>query len=103
MEWRCLALGHFMHLAKHFRGGCLIKSHILGKTRFADCLQQANGAEPRHIAGIFRNIKGNPDVTLGSQIIDLIGAQIVKELGHLRRIRQIAVVQEKLGPVDMGI
>ncbi len=42
-------------------------------------------------------------MALCAQVINLIGLKIVKELYEMNRISQIAIMEEKLTPVDMRV
>ena len=55
------------------------------------------------VAGVLGDLEGDANVALGPQIVDLVWLQVVEQFDHLHRIGQVAVVEEKLHPVDMGI
>ena len=81
---RCrLDLGNLVHLAKHLGGGGLVKPYVLGQASLSNRLQKPYGAKSRDIAGIFRYVEGDAHMALGAEIVDLVGAKCVEELGQL--------------------
>ena len=54
-----------------------------------DGVEDAHRAQARDVAGIFRDIEGDPDMTLGTQVVDFVRLKLIHQLYHLDRIRQI--------------
>ena len=88
-----LALGNFLDLAVQLGGGSLIYLAGLGQTADTNGFQHTQNAQSVHIAGIFRSIKGDLNMALSGQIIDLIGLDLAHQTDQTRGIGQIAVVQ----------
>ena len=57
--------------------------------------EHAQRAEPGRVARIFRQVETDPDMALGAEMIDLVGLQVVDQVGELPGIGQIAVMDEK--------
>jgi len=78
-----------------------------GKTGLGRCLangfQEACGAEAGDVAGVFRHIEADADVALRSKVIDLVGLEVVEEAREAGRVAEVAVVEEELHAVDVGV
>jgi hypothetical protein len=60
---------------EHLTGGGLVKAAI--QAGAVDGFQQAKGAHADRIAGILGDLETHLDVTLGAEIVDLIGPDVV--------------------------
>jgi len=103
VEWSGLTLGHLMNLSKHFGGGGLVEPYILGQSRLTDCLEEADRAQSSHVARVFGNIEGDAHVTLGSEVVDFIGAKFVEEFRDLGGVSQVTVVKEEASAEYMRV
>ena len=93
MERGGLALRNFLDLAVQLGGGSLIHLAGLGQAADADSLQHTQNAQCVHIAGVLGCVKGDLNVALCSQIVDLIGLDLAHQTDQAGGIGQVAVVQ----------
>jgi len=63
-----------------------------------DAFKEARRAERYDVAGIFRHVKADADMALGSEIVDLIGLDVVDDAGERTGIGEVAVMQEQPRP-----
>ena len=88
-----LALGNLLDLAVQLRGRSLIHLAGLGQTADTDGLQHAQNAQCVHIAGVLGCIKGDLNVALCGQIVDLIGLDLAYQTDQAGGIGQVTVMQ----------
>ena len=79
MERGGLTLRDFLNLAVQLGGGSLVHLAGLGQAADTDSLQHTQNAQCVHIAGVLRSIKGNLNMALCSQIVDLIGLDLAHQ------------------------
>ena len=101
IEGRCLALGHLPHLAVHLGAARLVE--LRGQPGLVDGLQDAHGAQGRHVARVLGDVEAHADVALGGEVVDLVGPHPVQELDQVGRVADVTVVQEEPDPIDVGI
>src|SRR5260370_15271213 len=58
--------------SEHFNGGGLVEAAIQADAM--DGFQEAEDAEAGHVDGVARDLEGNLDVALCSQVVDLVRA-----------------------------
>src|ERR1035437_8792416 len=61
--------------AEHFARGCLVEA--AAQTGAVDGLQQAKRAHADRIAGILGDLEADLDVTLGAEVVDLVGPDVI--------------------------
>ena len=93
MERSGLTLGDFLDLAIQLGGGSLIHLAGLGQAADPDSLQHTQNTQCVHIAGVLRSIKGDLNMALCSQIVDLVGLDLAHQTDQAGGIGQVAVVQ----------
>ena len=99
---RCrLSLWHFGDLAKHLGTAGLIKLGL--DACLANCLKDANRAQPRHVAGVFGYIETDSHMTLCREVVNLIGLNSIEQFDEICGIGNIAVMQKKPHAVDVWI
>ena len=59
--------------------------------------------EGGHVTSVFGDVKAHTHMTLRGQMIDLVGLDPIQELDEVRRIGNVAVVQEQSDIIDVGI
>lgn len=100
-EGRGLGLRHRLHLAIHLAARSLVETGL--HAGLPDRFQNADRPHSGHIGGVFGNIKTDPHMTLRPEVVDLVGLQLIEELGQIDRIREVAVVEEKPHPINVRI
>src|SRR3972149_2958879 len=64
-----------------------------------DGLQDAHGAEPCDITGVFRQIEAHPHMRLSRQVVNLIRLHVVDQLDQVARSGYISVMQVQIDAV----
>ena len=77
IERGCLCLRRFDHFAVQFRRRRLIE--FCFQLCLPDTFENSDCAEGIDFAGIFRHVEGDPDMTLGAEIVDLFGLYIPEQ------------------------
>jgi len=62
----------------------------------ADRLQQPHRALPGDVARVLRHVERDAHVRLRTEVVDLVGLQLVEHAHEPRGIRQVGMVQEQL-------
>jgi len=96
-------LGNFLHLAEHLGGRGLVVTDFFNQTGFANGFEDALRTETDDVAGVFRNIEGNAHMGLGTEVVNFVGLELIKQLHHLHGVGQIAVVKKEAHTVHMRI
>ena len=55
------------------------------------------------VAGVLGDVEGDANVALRPEVVDLVGAYVVDEVGHLPRVGEVAVMEEQLRSPDVGV
>ena len=100
LEWRALTLG-WGRGPEHLAAGSLVEPGLYAAS--PDGLENARGAYGYHIPGILRDIKTNPDVTLGTEMVDLIRSDSVDEIGELGAVGEVSIMKKELRSCFMRI
>jgi len=100
VEGRLLVLGR-RRGAEDLRGGGLIEAGW--DVRFADRVEQPQGAATGDVERVLGDVEGNPDVALGTEVVDLLWLQLVDQTGQRDRVREVAVVREELRALLVGV
>ena len=89
--------------AEHFTGGGLIIARL--DAAFADCLQNANRAQPGNIASKHRQVKAHAHMALSSQVIDLIRSHTVNQVGEVPCVCHVTIMEVELDlpPITMWV
>ena len=93
-------LRDFLDQTVHLRAASLIITGL--QADFPDGFQDADGADPGDIAGIFGDVEGDADMALGGEVIDLVGLDAVEELDEIRRVGDVAIMEEQAHSIDVG-
>ena len=96
IEGRRLALRDRLHFAIELGRRGLIETRLRAEIENADRLEKAKRAERVGIGGIFRRLEAHLDMALRGEIVDFVGLHFLDDADQIRRIRQIAVMQEKI-------
>ena len=86
LRWRCRTV--------QFTARRLVKFYFVVATSCG--FEDPGGTKACNITRIFRSVETDPDMALGTQVIDLNGPDIVHDRRKLFRIRQITIVKEDL-------
>ena len=78
---------------EHLRTRRLVETSL--DTAATDCLEKTSGADRCDITSVLRHIEADPDMGLGTEVVDLIGRNLIDEGCQLFRIGQIAVMEEE--------
>ena len=81
---RTLALRRLDDLAVELRGGGLVEPDVLLEPAGADGVEETEGPEAVDVTGVFSHLKGDLDVRLGAEVVDLGGLDLgddVDEVG----------------------
>ena len=81
--------------AEHLGGGRLVELGL--NAGHADGLEEPDGADSRGVGGVLRFVKGNTNVRLGRQVVDLVRLDLGQQRDQARAVAQVAVVKEQLG------
>ena len=100
VEWGSLRLGNLLHLSVEFRSGSLVELDLLFKTTGADSVEHTEDTDSIAISSVFGHIEGNLNVTHGSKVIDLGGANVGDDGDKIGGIAKVTVVEEEL---DSGL
>ena len=90
-------LGDLLDEAVELGGGGLVDAGFGGEAEDANSLEDAEGAEGVGIGGVFRSLEGDSDVTLGAEVVDLVGLDLLNDADQVGRIGEIAVVEDEAG------
>ena len=101
VERRRFLLRHFLDQPVHLRTAGLVVARL--QPDFADRFEDADGADTGDIAGVFGNVEGDADMALGSEMINLIGLNAIKQLDEVGGVGDVPIVQEQPYTVDMGV
>ena len=71
---------NLLSLAPHLFLPDLVEAHMARAEHCSDCFQQPKHSECYHVSRIDRFIKRNPDVTLRSQVVNLIRGNPLDQL-----------------------
>ena len=93
IEGRGFALGNFLNLAVKFGRRGLVKSYLLFHTENADSFQKTKRADGVGIGGVFRRLKTNLHVALGSEIVDLGRLGFLHDANKIGGVGQVTVMQ----------
>ena len=66
-----------------------------GDARAAESLEDAGRSEARDVARVFGEIEAHPDVALNAEMVDLVGFDVVDQVGQLFGIRESPVMEEE--------
>src|SRR5262249_25706517 len=77
---------------EHFAAGCLKKTRT--QSRFANCFQDPDRADACNIRCVFRNVEADAHVALCTKMINLVRFQFVKKLYQIKRVAEVAVLDE---------
>ena len=66
-------------------------------------LDQPQGPHSDDFGGIFRNVEGDLDVALGSEVIHFIGVDCFEHAPQARSIAEVAIVQSQRGAAEMRV
>ena len=69
----------------------------------AEDLQDTRRPEGGDVSRVFGEIEAHPDVTLGAEVVDLVGLEVVDEIGQLLRIGQIPIMEKETDVREMLI
>jgi hypothetical protein len=68
-----LGLRGLLDLAVELGGGGLVEAHLLLQPQDPDGVEQAQGPQGVSVGRVFRGLKAHLHVTLGGEVVDLIG------------------------------
>ncbi len=102
-ERGCLALRRFLHLAIEFGCGCLIETDGLLHPQDPDRLQQSQRSDRIGVCRIFRGLETDLNVALGSEIVDLVGLDLLHDPQQVGGVGQITIMQVQLDSVGVWI
>ena len=96
-------MGNLLHLTEHLRRRSLVIPDLLHQTRLPNSFKNANGTQARNVSRVLGNVKGNSNVTLRTQVVNLIRLQLIEQLHQLYGIRQVAVMKKQIRVIHQGI
>ena len=82
MEGCLLILRNCFHFAVKLRGGCLINAACISQPAHPDRFKDPQHSGCIDVGSRFRNIKGNLNMTLCSQVIDFVRFDAVHNSNH---------------------
>ena len=91
-----LGLGYFADFAVEFTGGGLVKADLVFHARGANRIEHAQDAETVAVGRVFGHVKGDLDVTHGSQVVYFGGFDSADDADQVCGVAEIAVVQKEL-------
>ncbi len=83
-------------------GRGLVEARLLLQAEDADRLEQAQRAERVGVRRVFRRLERHGDMALGGQVVDLVGLHLLDDADEVRRVRQVAVVQDAARTFSCG-
>ncbi len=92
-----------LNLAEQLRSGGLIKTSLFHQAQNTDGLQDAQGTKGIGIGGVLRGFEGDLNMTLGSQIVDLIRLHLLDDPDQVGGIGKIAIMENKTAAMIVGI
>ena len=95
LKWRLFCLRRFQHFAVHFAGRCLIDFDVLFLVQLTGSLKDVECSAAGRLQRIDRLIKGHTDVTLSTEVVNLVGFDVENQIGQALTICQIPVVQKQ--------
>jgi hypothetical protein len=103
VERRLLGLRGFLDLAEHFGRGRLIEPGLADQPQDADGLKQPECAQGVRICRVLRRLKRDLNVTLRAKVVKLVWLNRLDDPDQVRRVSQIAVVQDEPSTCDVRI
>ena len=88
-----LSLGNLLDLAVELRGGSLVELDLACQIAAADGLQNAQSTKSINVCSVFGHLERDLDMRLGSQVVDLVGLNLVNDGDEVASVRQIAIHQ----------
>jgi hypothetical protein len=88
-----LALRSLDHLAEELGGGGLVEARA--DSRFADRLEDADGAEGGDLARVLGDVEAHLDVALRAEVVDLVGLDFAQDRVERRGVVEVAEVEEE--------
>ncbi|MNY14445.1 hypothetical protein D3C86_1476220 [compost metagenome] len=96
-------LRDLLHHAVKFGGRGLVEAGLLFKAEDSDGLEEAQSAKSIGVGRVLGRLKGDLDVALSGQVVDLVGLDLLDDADQVGGIRQVSVVQVKAAVGVMGI
>ena len=88
-------LRDLLHQAVELAGGSLVDPGSVRQTQHAHCFKDAQGAEGIAVGGVFRRFEAHSHMALGTEVIDLIGLDLLDDSDQVGAVREVAVVQHQ--------
>src|SRR5277367_509568 len=95
IERRSFALRNLLNQAVKLRRRGLIKPRAVAEPQNTDGLEQPEGADAVGIGGVFGSFEGYVDMALRGQIIDFRRLGFLDDSNEVRRVGEIAVMEEE--------
>jgi hypothetical protein len=90
-------LRYGLHFTVQFARGSLVEAGLARQPKDSDGLKQPERTHAVRIPSVFRRLEAHLHMALGTQIVDLVRLCLLQYADQVRRVRQIAVVQEEAG------
>jgi hypothetical protein len=100
MERRLLVLGG-RRGAEHLRARSLVEAGL--DASVADRFEQPDRSHARDVIRVLGNVERHAHVRLGSEVIDLVGLDLVNEAYEARRVGQVRVMQKQAHLLLVGV
>ena len=94
MERRRLALRRLDDFAEHLRARRLIEPRALDEAADPDGLEQPQRAERVGVRRVLGGLERHGDMALRREVVDLLRSDFLHDANEVRRIGQVAVVQD---------
>ena len=78
---RAFGLRNFLRFAKHLAARRLVETR--SDSGFTNCLQNSNRPDASDIRRVFGDVETDPDVALGTEMINLVRLQIVQQFHQI--------------------
>ena len=96
-------LWRFLHESIEFGCGRLIKACLLLQAKNANSLKNTQCTKPVSIGGVLWGFKADRHMAHRCQVIDFVRLNLLDDPNKVGRVRQIAIVQDKVLVIDMRI
>ena len=89
------ALRSLDNLAVQLGGGCLVEFDMFFETAGAHSIKETEGAQPVDITSVFCHLKGDLDMRLRTEVVDLGRLDLSDDVDEVGAVTQVTIVQFK--------
>ena len=88
-------LRYLLHETIHLSGGSLVEARLIDQMERSNGLDETQYAESIGVGGVLRLFKGDLNVALSGEVVNLVGLHFLDDLHQAGRVRHIAVMEDE--------